>query len=313
VPFSIMPGKCGRCQKDVYDAEEVTAAGRKWHQSCFKCATCKCALSSENLRDKDGEIYCAPCYGRNFGAKGYGFGGGGGVGLQSGKYEGAESLHGSAAIDAEIQRKLNLKYDSDKEGKIRAWLETLLGAPFEEKTLQEALKSGARLCEAVNKITPNLVKKINKGNFPAMQRENIAAYIAACKFMAFNKASLFETSDLYDGKNMVLVIENCLELSRRAAKKGLAHVSGYEVDGGAAASGGGPASPARYASPVAPVSPAPAPAPARAPAASPSPAPAEAPAAEPAAPAAAGGESCPDCGAPRTGDFCSDCGHQFVA
>jgi len=299
-----MPGKCGRCSKDVYDAEEVTAAGRKWHQSCFKCATCKCALASDNLRDKDNEIFCAPCYGRNFGAKGYGFGGGGGVGMQSGKYDGAESLHGSAAIDAEIQRKLNLKYDADKETKIRTWLETLLGTSFEEKTLQEALKSGVRLCEAVNKITPNLVKKINKGAFPAMQRENIAAYIAACKFMAFNKAALFETSDLYEGKNMVQVIESCLELSRRAAKKGLVHVVGFD-----AADGYSGAPPVGAAD--APAAPAPAPARAAAPAAAAPVAAAPVAAAPVAAAAPAGGAKlkyCGECGAQTSGIFCGECG-----
>jgi len=53
-----------------------------------------------------------------------------------------------------------------------------------------------------------------------MQRENISKYLAACRYMAFHKASMFETSDLYEGGNMVLVIENIYELAKRASRKG---------------------------------------------------------------------------------------------
>jgi len=283
--------RCARCSKDVYDAEEVTAAGLKWHQSCFKCKTCARALNSANLRDKDKEIYCEHCYGKQFGAKGYGFGGGGGVGLSSGKFEGAEDLHGSAAIDAEIQRKLNLKYDSGKEGAVRSWLEELLGERFPEKTLQEALKSGARLCKAANKVSPNLIKNVNNSNFAAMQRENISYYIKACNHMAFNKASMFETQDLFEGKNMVLVLENLVELSNRAKKRNLPSIQGEFAAPAAGAADYKDAAPAAAAAP--------------APAAQAEAAP---------APAAAGGGgegACPDCGAERSGDFCADCGHKF--
>jgi len=163
--------KCGRCDKQVYDAEEVSAAGKKWHQACFKCKECSAALSSSNLRDNAGEIYCGGCYGRLFGAKGYGFGGGGGVGLASGNYDGQDASAGSAAIDAEIQRKLAMKYNADQESKVRNWLQILLEEKFDEPTLQEALKNGQRICKAANKISPNIVKNIGKQNFAASQRE----------------------------------------------------------------------------------------------------------------------------------------------
>jgi len=212
--------KCGRCSKEVYDAEEVKAAGAHWHNVCFKCAICKATLTSLTVKDKNSEIYCEPCYGKNFGPKGYGFGGGGGVGLRGADVKEEGTDIGSAGIDSEIQRKLNLKYDEERERNLREWLEALLNEKFEEKTLQEALKSGERLCKAVNLIAPNIVKNINKQKFAAMQRENIGAYIAACRAMAFNKAATFETSDLFEGKNMVLVIENLAELSQRAKRKG---------------------------------------------------------------------------------------------
>eukprot|EP00123_Amoebidium_parasiticum_P012419 comp21339_c0_seq1/m.29251 comp21339_c0_seq1/g.29251 ORF comp21339_c0_seq1/g.29251 comp21339_c0_seq1/m.29251 type:complete len:200 (-) comp21339_c0_seq1:148-747(-) len=74
-----MASKCPRCTKTVYMAEEVAAVGQKWHKMCFKCATCNKSLDSTTVADKDGEIFCKSCYGRNFGPKGYGYGGGAGT------------------------------------------------------------------------------------------------------------------------------------------------------------------------------------------------------------------------------------------
>ena len=32
--------KCPKCGKSVYMAEEVLAAGQKWHKMCCKCGEC---------------------------------------------------------------------------------------------------------------------------------------------------------------------------------------------------------------------------------------------------------------------------------
>ncbi|XP_068600347.1 cysteine and glycine-rich protein 1-like isoform X1 [Brachionichthys hirsutus] len=72
--------KCPRCGKTVYMAEKVIGAGSSWHKGrCFTCASCGKALESTTVTDKDGEIYCRACYGKNFGPKGYGYGGGAGT------------------------------------------------------------------------------------------------------------------------------------------------------------------------------------------------------------------------------------------
>lgn len=74
-----MPGICPRCSKNVYFAEEKIALGKVWHKSCFACATCHKTLDSTNCTEHNEEMYCKSCYGRQFGPKGYGFGGGAGV------------------------------------------------------------------------------------------------------------------------------------------------------------------------------------------------------------------------------------------
>jgi len=69
--------KCAKCGKSVYANEKATGAGKTYHDTCFRCTMCKKGLSSVNMADKDGDIYCNACYGKNFGPKGYGYAGGG--------------------------------------------------------------------------------------------------------------------------------------------------------------------------------------------------------------------------------------------
>jgi len=77
--------KCPRCGKSVYEAEKVIGAGEAWHKACFSCKDCNKRLDSTTCTDKDGEIYCKACYGKNFGPKGFGYGIGGGALTNTGK------------------------------------------------------------------------------------------------------------------------------------------------------------------------------------------------------------------------------------
>ncbi|RWS14992.1 Cysteine and glycine-rich protein 2-like protein [Dinothrombium tinctorium] len=69
---------CPRCGKAVYMAEKMMGGGSSWHKiTCFCCKECNKRLESTTLCEREGEIYCKTCYARNWGPKGYGFGGGG--------------------------------------------------------------------------------------------------------------------------------------------------------------------------------------------------------------------------------------------
>ncbi len=40
MPFKVPDSvKCPKCNQNVYAAEEVPVAGRKFHKMCFKCGT----------------------------------------------------------------------------------------------------------------------------------------------------------------------------------------------------------------------------------------------------------------------------------
>jgi len=71
--------KCPKCGKSVYTAEERIAANAKWHKTCFKCGLCHKLLDSTNVTEHSGELFCRHCYGRKYGPKGVGFGGGAGA------------------------------------------------------------------------------------------------------------------------------------------------------------------------------------------------------------------------------------------
>ena len=70
---------CPRCDKSVFIAELMRAAGKAWHKTCFTCLECSKRLDSSILCEREGEVYCKACYGRNFGPKGFGYGIGAGV------------------------------------------------------------------------------------------------------------------------------------------------------------------------------------------------------------------------------------------
>jgi len=65
---------CPRCNKSVFVAELMRAAGKAWHKGCFTCASCGKRVDSSVLCEREGEIYCKNCYGKSFGPKGFGAG-----------------------------------------------------------------------------------------------------------------------------------------------------------------------------------------------------------------------------------------------
>jgi len=125
----------------------------------------------------------------------------------------------SSSINDSIKVRQETKYDSSRADKAKKWLEELLKETFAEESLQEALKSGVRLCNALNLVYPGTIPKINSKDTVYMQRENLDKYVKACGRLGFNKSILFDVPDLYDGKNMTKVVENIYELAHFGSRK----------------------------------------------------------------------------------------------
>jgi len=125
----------------------------------------------------------------------------------------------STAMQEGIKVRQETKYDPDRAAKAKKWLEEVLKETFPEETLQEALKSGVRLCQALNLVYPGSIPKINTKDTTYMQRENLDKYVKACGRLGFNKSLLFDVPDLYDGQNMTKVVENIYELAHFGSRK----------------------------------------------------------------------------------------------
>jgi hypothetical protein len=67
--FQVSSDLCAKCDKPVYAAELILGAGKKYHKMCFRCLKCNKLLDSTNMVDKDFDVYCRPCYSKEYGPK----------------------------------------------------------------------------------------------------------------------------------------------------------------------------------------------------------------------------------------------------
>lgn len=67
-------------------------------------------------------------------------------------------------------------------------------------------KKTVLLCKMVNVIQPGLVPRINTSRAPFPEMENITAFLAACRDLGVAEHSLFDTKDLHEKRDLVLVV-----------------------------------------------------------------------------------------------------------
>ena len=105
----------------------------------------------------------------------------------------------------------------------REWIEKLTGETIPSNGFAETIKSGVILCKyaspedvsfpphaltnvirMLNVIKPNTVPKINTANLkmPFMQMENISRFLKGCETLGVPSYDLFQTNDLFQGKNI---------------------------------------------------------------------------------------------------------------
>jgi len=119
------------------------------------------------------------------------------------------------ALDADIQKKITGKLDANKQNgvKVIAWLSKLIGQPLGDN-LEQELRSGIVLCSAMNVIRSGSVAKIHTVNSAFKHRENLENFLRACKIFGMQSSDCFVVQDLYDGKNLPIVIDCLLQLER---------------------------------------------------------------------------------------------------
>lgn len=125
---------------------------------------------------------------------------------------------GGYGLDAELAKKAAEKYDYEMEDEARAWIEEIAGMQIGED-FGEGLRDGVILCELVNKIHPGVVKRIeSKSKLAFKLMENVSAFLKACRVIGVNEFDLFETVDLFELKDLGLVVR-CIHSLGRAMQK----------------------------------------------------------------------------------------------
>jgi len=141
------------------------------------------------------------------------------------------AFHGpSYGLSRECQMKSQAKFDPARAKRVCDWLEAVTGLDLElpgnEDGIKDqidfghALKDGIALCQLLNGITPGLVKKINTMKAPFKQRENIEFFLKACENYGLKSQDLFQVNDLYECKNLYMVVDCLYALGGMAQKKG---------------------------------------------------------------------------------------------
>jgi hypothetical protein len=126
----------------------------------------------------------------------------------------------ASGLDRDIKKKIADKYDPQQEAECRQWIESVTGMPIGDD-FHAGLKSGVILCELLNRLKPNTIKKINRGKMPFVQRENISNYLQACQDeFGMRQVDLFVTKDLFENYNMGQVLLNIYALSARSRTTG---------------------------------------------------------------------------------------------
>lgn len=137
--------------------------------------------------------------------------------------------HGpSYGLSRECQMKSQAKFSLDRAQQAMQWVTEVtqrdMEIPAEKITDQlefaQNLKDGSVLCELINALLPGAVKKINKMNAPFKQRENIELYLKGCESYGLKPQDLFQVNDLYENKNLYMVVDNLFNLGGMAQKVG---------------------------------------------------------------------------------------------
>lgn len=122
-------------------------------------------------------------------------------------------------LSAEVKNKIAQKYDLQKEEELRIWIEDITGASI-GPDFQKGLKNGVILCDLINKLAPNSVKKVNKSALNWHQLENLTNFISAITSYGLKPHDIFEANDLFENGNMTQVQTTLLALASMAKTKG---------------------------------------------------------------------------------------------
>lgn len=121
-------------------------------------------------------------------------------------------------LDAELAAKAADKYDYGAEAEAQEWMEKIVGRSF-PTNFADSLHDGVFLCHLINKIAPGTIKRVNENTkMPFKQMENISYFLKSCRVLGVAEYNVFETVDLFDQKDLGVVV-TCIHALGRSVQK----------------------------------------------------------------------------------------------
>ncbi|KAA0717223.1 Transgelin-2 [Triplophysa tibetana] len=132
----------------------------------------------------------------------------------------------SYGLSREVQSKIDKKYDPDLEERLVQWIIAQcgdgVGKPQAGKQgFQEWLKDGCVLCGLINSLHKDSkpVKKVQSSGMAFKQMEQISQFLGAAERYGVTKSDIFQTVDLWEGKDLAAVQMTLMSLGSLAVTK----------------------------------------------------------------------------------------------
>uniref|UniRef100_A0A673GL41 Transgelin-3 n=1 Tax=Sinocyclocheilus rhinocerous TaxID=307959 RepID=A0A673GL41_9TELE len=140
----------------------------------------------------------------------------------------------SYGLSREVQDKIEQKYAAELEARLVGWIVAQCGDDLErpepgKQNFQKWLMSGTILCRLINSLYPSgeePVKKITETSMVFKQMEKISQFLQAAEDYGVNRGDIFQTVDLWEGKDMAAVQRTLMALGSEALTKDDGHYSG---------------------------------------------------------------------------------------
>ncbi|VEN48547.1 unnamed protein product [Callosobruchus maculatus] len=111
------------------------------------------------------------------------------------------------------------KRDPQQELEAQQWIEAVTGMRFPPGVpYEDVLRDGVLLCTLMNRLSPGIISKINTSGGDYKMMDNLSQFQKACTRYGVPDVDLFQTTDLWDKKNIALVTQNIFAIGRTAYK-----------------------------------------------------------------------------------------------
>merc|ERR1711935_179391 len=108
--------------------------------------------------------------------------------------------------------------NKSEQKEVLDWIQEVLEEPLPSGDFAEVLKDGVILCRLMNKIVPGAIKKFKQKGPAFLLMENIQSFLAAIKKYGVPDEEVFQTPDLFEGRNIAQVTLTLYSLARITQK-----------------------------------------------------------------------------------------------